>query len=211
MCTNHQTQNYKAILFRSLLLLVYMPETSIPFSTTWKYQSTNPSGETLEDWALAVDFQLLYNPKQSDSFHSRRWNSTTNPDMALANITPSLKRLVLNPFFKSQHEPSLISPVNLIRSIPSKAVKRWNFRKANWFRFTHLVDNKIHCLPDPASADLDTHYTSICKVLLTAAKRAYRVATAASSSLHGMRSMTATTKLSCPLQTVKKQPKPPQI
>ena len=55
--------------------------------------------------------------------------------------------------------------------IPRKTVKRWNFRKANWLRFTHLVDNKIRRLADPALVDFDSSYTSICKVLLMAAKR----------------------------------------
>ena len=147
-------------------------KTLIPFSTTWEgYQSTNPSAETLEDWALAADLQLLYDPKQSDSFHSRKWNSTTTSDLAFANISPSPERLVLNPFPKSQHRPSLISPVNPIRPIPSKAARKWNFQKANWLRFTRLVDNKIRRLPEPASADFGTSYTSICKVLLMTAKR----------------------------------------
>ena len=127
------------------------------------YQSTNPSSETLEDWALAADLQLLYDPKQSDSFHSRRWNSTTTSDLAFANISPSPERLVLNPFPKSQHRPSLISPFNPIRPIPSKAVKRWNFQRANWLRFTRLVDNKIRRLPEPASSDLHLFAKFICK------------------------------------------------
>ena len=42
-----------------------------------------------------------------------------------------------------------------------------------------------------------------------AANESSHVAIAASSSLNGMRSVTATTKLPYPLHTVKKQPKPP--
>ena len=135
-------------------------------STTWVYQSTNSDGETLESWTSAAGLQLLYDPEQPDSLYSGRLNSITNPDLAFASISPSPERLVLNPFPKSQHRPSLISPVNPIRTIPSKAVKRWNFRKANQPRFMHLVDIKFCRQPDPASADLDTAYTSIYKVLL---------------------------------------------
>ena len=127
------------------------------------YQSTNPSSETLEDWTLAADLQLLYDPKQSDSFHSGRWNSTTTQDLAFANISSSPERLALNSFPKSQHRPSLILPVNPIRPIPSKAVKRWNFRRANWLRFTRLVDIKIRRLPEPASSDLHLFAKFICK------------------------------------------------
>ena len=140
-------------------------------STSWGYQSTSPAGETLESWASATDLLLLYDPKQLDSFHSKRWNSTINLDLAFAKISTSPEQLVLIPYPTSQHRPSLISLVNPIRPIPSKAVKRWNCLKATWPRFMHLVDNKIRCLPDPASADLDTCYTNICKVLFMVAKR----------------------------------------
>ena len=67
-------------------------------STTWGFQSTNPDGETLESWTSAAGLQLLYDPKQPDSFYSGRWKSATNPDLAFANISPSLERLVLNLF-----------------------------------------------------------------------------------------------------------------
>ena len=127
-------------------LLVYMQQTCrLPLianmhshSNTWGYQSTDPDGKTNESWASAAVLQLLYNPKQQDSFHSGRWSSTTNPDLAFANIGSLTKWLVLNQFPKSQHIPSLISPINPIRSIPSKAVKRWNFRKANWSKLNTL-------------------------------------------------------------------------
>ena len=91
-------------------------------------------------------------PRQPDSFQYRRWNSTTNSDLALAYISPT-------PEWSHQ----------LIQLGP--AVKRWNFQKGIWLWFTHLADNKICCLPDPGSADLCTFYTSICKALLMAAKR----------------------------------------
>lgn len=41
-------------------------------STTWGYTSSNPDGLALEDWASVSSVQLLYDPKQADSFHSGR-------------------------------------------------------------------------------------------------------------------------------------------
>ena len=92
-------------------------------STTWSYQSINPDGKTLESLASAAGLQLFYDPKQSDSFHFERWNSTANPYMVFANISLTPERLVLTPFPKSKHRPSLISPVNPISPISRKAVK----------------------------------------------------------------------------------------
>ena len=82
-------------------------------STTWGYTSTNPDGVALEDWASASGVQLLFDPKQPDSFHSGRWNTTSNPDLAFANLNgPSPHRTILDPFPRSQHRPSLITPDN---------------------------------------------------------------------------------------------------
>ena len=142
-------------------------------STTWGYTSTNPDGDALEDWASASGVQLLFDPKQPDSFHSGRWNTTSNPDLAFANLKgPSPHRTILDPFPRSQHRPSLITPDNPIKPIPTKPVKRWNFRKARWDQFTNLVDSGTDSLPPPTSSDPDLAYSDFCKLIIRAAKKA---------------------------------------
>ena len=140
-------------------------------STTWGYSSTNPDGDALEDWASASGMRLLYDPKQPDSFHSGRWNTTSNPDLAFVNLDgPDPVRVILDHFPKSQHRPSLITAASPISCIPSKPVKRWNFRKADWTRFKDLVDQGVNSLPPASSCDLNHSYSSLCDLLIRAAK-----------------------------------------
>lgn len=69
-----------------------------------KYSSSNPDGVTLEDWASASDVQLLYDPKQPDSFHIGRWNRPSNPDLTFTNLNgTSSQRIILDPILRSQH------------------------------------------------------------------------------------------------------------
>ena len=98
------------------------------------YSKSNNDGTCLVEWASSNNLTLLYNPKEPDSFHSAHWNSGTNPDLAFASSTedqPPHSHRVLEKFPRSQHRPSLITPVPLVAPTSSKPVRRWNFRKAN--------------------------------------------------------------------------------
>ena len=55
----------------------------------WGYSHTSADGEALSEWASNADALLLYDPKEHPSFHSSRWNTHTNPDLAFAAaLTP---------------------------------------------------------------------------------------------------------------------------
>ena len=139
-------------------------------STSWGYSSTNPDGFALEDWSSTAGVQLLFDPKQPDSFHSCRWNTTSNPDLAFVNFQgPSPHRIILDPFPKSQHRPSLLIPVNPVRPVTTKPVKRWNFRKADWKKFSNLVDEAVCNLPPPTPRGTDQAYSDFCNILIKAA------------------------------------------
>lgn len=102
--------------------------------TTWGYRSNSTDGELLANWASNSGLTLLYHPKDEDSFHSARWNTGTNPDLAFAATAGGLplpERRVLAKFPRSQHRPSLITAGNIVASVTSKPAKRWNFRKAD--------------------------------------------------------------------------------
>jgi len=71
-------------------------------STTWDYRLTNASGEALEDGAFASGLNLLHDPKQPDSFHSRRWNTGTNPDLASVNLAGPLPHRTIIPTWDSE-------------------------------------------------------------------------------------------------------------
>ena len=140
-------------------------------STTWGYRSTNPSGEALEDWASASGLNLLHDPKQPDSFHSRRGNTGTNPDLAFLNLRGPLPHgTILEPFPKSQHRPSLIQPINPIEPRTAKPVLRWNFRKAHWKQFTNLNESEAGSLPGPSS-DPDAASSAFCQLLHCSARK----------------------------------------
>ena len=107
---------------------------------------------------------LLHDHKQPDSFHSGRWNTTSNPDLAFVNLDgPAPSRIILDHFPKSQHRPSLIISESPISSIPSKPVKRWKFRKANWSHFESLVDSGVDNLPPSSAANNVMYYLLFIK------------------------------------------------
>ena len=51
----------------------------------WSYNTTSPDGESLDSWATSNNLGLLYNPKETASFFSHRWN-VGNPDLALVSL-----------------------------------------------------------------------------------------------------------------------------
>ena len=86
----------------------------------------------------------VYNAKDAASFYSSRWNTGTNPDLAFASVCPNSclpDRRVLDKFPRSQHRPSLITPLpRFAMAVPSMPVKRWNFRKAKWSHYIALTN-----------------------------------------------------------------------
>ena len=139
-------------------------------STTWGYSSTNTDGTTLEHWASNTDVTLLYDPKQPRSFRSARWGTSTNPDLGFANLGTCASRRVLECFPKSQHRPSIIESSTTINSVPTRPVNRWNFRKADWAKFTDRLNTAANKLPSPTS-EPNTAYKAWCTAILSAAKK----------------------------------------
>jgi len=100
----------------------------------WDYNTTSHDGESLDSWATFNNLGLLYNPKETPSFFSLRWNVCTNPDLAFASFGQDsrlLDRRFLGKFSRSQHRPSLVTSPKLKVPAHSNPVKRWNFRKAD--------------------------------------------------------------------------------
>ena len=119
--------------------------------TDWGYSPTTPDRETLCEWASNTNAQLLFDPKEPPSFHSARWNTFTNPDLAFAvchNSDPIPERQVIDRFPRSHHRPSIIKVPSLVQPVGGKPVRRLNFRKANWQAFTAATEN-ISLSPGP--------------------------------------------------------------
>ena len=81
-----------------------------------------------------------------------------------------MSRRVLERFPKSQHRPSIIESSTTINSVPTRPVKRWNFRKAYWAKFTARLNTTANNLPSPTS-EPNTAYKAWCSTILSAAKK----------------------------------------
>ena len=72
----------------------------------WGYRTSSANGECLVVWASLNGLVPLHNPKNVAIFHSGRWNTGTNPDLASVSVgldcrVPS--RRILEKFPRSQH------------------------------------------------------------------------------------------------------------
>ena len=116
----------------------------------WGYDANSADGKRLVGLANTNNLVLLHNPKDAASFHSGRWNTTTNPNLAFVSIDSDSRlpdRQILEKFPRSQHRPSLISPRKFARPVPSKPVKRWNFCEAKWSHYITLTNKLARTLP----------------------------------------------------------------
>ena len=137
----------------------------------WGYDANNVDRECLIGWANTNNLALLHNLKDAANFISGRWNTSTNPNLAFVSIDPISRlpnRYVLEKFPRSQHRPSLITPPRFARPVPSKPVKRWNFRKAKWSHYITLSKILARTLPPP---DMDQAYQCFCHTISTAAEK----------------------------------------
>ena len=108
------------------------------------------------------------------SFYSGRWNTGTNPDLAFASVGPNsrlLDKRVLKKFPRSQHQPSLITPLRFAMAVPSMPVKQWNFCKAKWSHYIALMNKYAKTLLPPDSLDVDVAYQDFCNIIKKAAKK----------------------------------------
>jgi hypothetical protein len=78
--------------------------------------------------------------------------------------------LTLNRFPKSQHIPSLIVSSCFINNTPTRPIKRWNFRKADWDKYNQLISSGFKQIPSISSLDHELAYSSFCKLLVNSAK-----------------------------------------
>ena len=145
----------------------------------WGYNAKSADGKCLIGWANTNNLVLLHNPKNAASFHSGRWNTSNYHDLAFVSIDSDSRlpdRHVLKKFPRSQHRPSLITSLRLARPLPSKPVKRWNFRKAKWSHYITLTNKLARTLPPPDSPDMDHAYQCFCNAISTTAKKCIHMA-----------------------------------
>ena len=134
----------------------------------WGHRTSSADGECLVAWSSLNDLVPLHEPKDVATFHSGRWNTGTNSDLAFVSVGPDSRvpnRRILETFPRSQHRPSTIVRPRLALPVPSKPAKRWNFRKANWSHYNTLTNKLSKTLLPPDSPDVDLAYQDFCKSL----------------------------------------------
>ena len=139
----------------------------------WGFRTSSADGKCLVAWASLNGLVPLHDPKDVATFHSGRWSTGTNPDLAFVSVGPDSRvpnRRILEKFPRSQHRPSLIVPPRLALPVPSKPVKRWNFGKANWSHYNALTNKLAKSLLPPDSPDVDLAYHDFCNVIRTETK-----------------------------------------
>ena len=166
----------------------------------WGYDTNRADGECLVGWANTNNLALLHNSKDATSFHSGRSITSTNPDLAFVTIDLDSRlpdRYVLEKFQWSQHRPSPITPPRFAHPVPSKPVKRWNFRKAKWSHYITLTNKLARTFPPPVSPDMDQAYQCFHNAIGTAAKSTSHVADEIIVYHVGMSSVKTSTKHFC--------------
>ena len=111
-------------------------------SERWGYAETDKRGEDVEDWEIDTNVHLINKEDDEPTFYSRRWNSTSTPDLAFStdNLFSVTERTVLKQLGGSDHKPIKLS-INLNVQIPQvKCLPRWNFKKADWPLYETLTD-----------------------------------------------------------------------
>ena len=111
-------------------------------SQSWGYRETDARGEEVESWQIDTKLILLNHPDDPPTFYSRRWRTTTTPDLGFAtdDIAKCASRTVQDQLAGSDHRPVLLKIDMNIQRMASYAPPRWNFKKANWDDFSMLTD-----------------------------------------------------------------------
>ena len=116
-------------------------------SQSWGYNTLDKRGEELEDWQDENSLLLVNDPKDTPTFYSRRWHTTTTPDLAFCteDIHKDTVRTVGPQLGGSDHRPILLS-ISGKETMTTPLHPRWNYRKADWRIFKIRSNELLHNL-----------------------------------------------------------------
>ena len=111
-------------------------------SESWGYEEADKRGEEVEDWQVDNNLLLLNDPEDPPTFYSRSWKSNSTPDLAFATYDTAriATRTVLEQLGGSDHKPVKISLDMNFKPQEAKTFPRWNYKRANWEKFTNQTD-----------------------------------------------------------------------
>jgi ribonuclease HI len=109
-------------------------------SQSWGYSHMDSRGEEVEDWQDDHHLVLVNSPSDTPTFYSRRWRTTSTPDLAFCtdDVHSGIEREVGDQLGGSDHRPVFLAlNQNTVRSpVPT----RWNYKKAKWGLFRHRTN-----------------------------------------------------------------------
>ena len=140
--------------------------------TSWGYEESDWRGDEVEDWQIENNLLLLNDPKDPPTFFSRRWISTSTPDLAFASddIFKITSRKVQNQLAGSDHKPVLLSVNMNYKPNNSKTFPRRNYSKADWVKFATLSEKLCKSVKCDDS-NVNTACKNFNKAILEAANR----------------------------------------
>ena len=111
-------------------------------SPSWGYQNLDARGEEVENWITENKLQLIYDEESPDTFFSRAWKTTSNPDLIFVteDLVSQTTREVNDQLAGSDHRPVSVRINEELTHTENSTVPRWNYKKANWGKFSNLTD-----------------------------------------------------------------------
>ena len=127
-------------------------------SQSWGYSTMDKRGEDIESWQGDNQLILINDPTDIPTFYSRRWHSTTTPDLAFCteDIQKNMTREVDHQLGGSDHRPVILS-INGEKTPSQLNQPRWNYKKANWGLY-RIRTNEL-------TKDIQTEGRSINKIV----------------------------------------------
>ena len=140
-------------------------------STSWGYAENDKRGDEVEDWQIETNLLLLNEQEDPPTYFSRRWLTSTTPDVAFAtnNIATKTSRTVLTQLAGSDHKPVLLA-IDLNHNAKDlKPMPRWNYKKADWEKFSHLTEKYTQAITTNNS-NINRPSTTFDRAVLKAAR-----------------------------------------
>lgn len=105
-------------------------------SQSWGYNNIDNRGEEVEAWQDEHHLILVNDPTDTPTFYSRRWRTTTTPDLAFCtdDIHGKISRKVEEQLGGSDHRPVVLTMRAKAPGQPQHP--RWNYKKAKWGLFS---------------------------------------------------------------------------
>lgn len=144
----------------------------------WRYRKNDANGEALTKWAEDEQLHLVFDAKDRASFKSAAWRQEYNPDLCFVSTDKEGKALattrrVLRDFPHSQHRPAVMEVGTQIPIITSLPRPRWNFRRADWPRFSTDLDKCLGWIP-PTSENYERFTGAVISTAKKHIPRGYR-------------------------------------